>query len=110
MHDFDTVLLFMLCDRIEKRMLLLESYLCLLMNGTRRMLVNHLKAAETLWRRFTRLGAVCADLSEIQRDLMDMNMRYDGVEERLANREKELQDMLDNVKVYLQVRGHLRSH
>ena len=65
-----------------------------------------LKAVKTQWRRFTRFGAVCADLSEIQRDLMDMNMRYDGVEERLANREKELQDMLDNVKVYLQVRDH----
>ena len=91
-------------------MLLLESYLCLLVNGTTRSLVTHLKAVKTQWRGLARLGAVCADLSEIQRDLMDMNMRYDGVEERLANREKELQDMLDNVKVYLQVRGHLRSH
>ena len=45
-------------------------------------------------------------MSEIQRDLLDMNTRYDGVEEQLANRERELQDMLDNVKVYLQVRAH----
>ena len=50
------------------------------------------------------------DMTEIQRDLLDMNTRYDSVEEQLANRERELQDMLDNVKVYLQVRAGMMCY
>ena len=43
-----------------------------------------------------------ADLTETQADLLDMNQRYEILEERLLDRQQELQGMLDTVKSFLQ--------
>jgi predicted nucleic acid-binding Zn-ribbon protein len=43
-----------------------------------------------------------ADLSETQQDLVDMNQRYEMLEERLLDRQQELQGMLGSVKSFLQ--------
>ena len=43
-----------------------------------------------------------ADLSETQQDILDMNQRYEMLEERLLDRQQELQGMLDTVKSFLQ--------
>ena len=43
-----------------------------------------------------------SDLSETGRELADINTRYEGIEDRLADRQHELEGMLENVKVYLQ--------
>ncbi|KAH3699002.1 hypothetical protein DPMN_073948, partial [Dreissena polymorpha] len=42
------------------------------------------------------------DLSETQQDLVDMNQRYEMLEERLLDRQQELKGMLDTVKSFLQ--------
>ena len=44
-----------------------------------------------------------ADLSVVQQDLVDMNQRYEMLEERLLDRQQELKAMLDTVKAFLQV-------
>ena len=43
-------------------------------------------------------------MTEVQKELFELNTRYDHIEEKLADRQKELEDMLENVKVYLQVK------
>ena len=41
-------------------------------------------------------------MTETQADLLDMNQRYEILEERLLDRQQELQGMLDTVKSFLQ--------
>lgn len=45
---------------------------------------------------------VVSDLTEVQKELTDINMRYDSIEEKLVDRQQDLETMLENVKVYLQ--------
>ena len=50
-----------------------------------------------------------ADLTETQQDILDMNQRYEMLEERLLDRQQELQSMLETVKSFLQDLADLLS-
>ena len=50
-----------------------------------------------------------ADLTETQADILDINQRYEMLEERLLDRQQELQGMLDTVKSFLQDLSELFS-
>lgn len=43
----------------------------------------------------------CLDLSEVQRDLVECNHRYEMVGERLTDRQSELENTLAGLKAYL---------
>ena len=53
-------------------------------------------------RLISDLSLFQADLTETQQDILDMNQRYEMLEERLLDRQQELQGMLDTVKSFLQ--------
>ena len=47
-------------------------------------------------------ASVCADLSETQKQLVEINQRYDHIGERLTDRQNELQSTLESVRSYLE--------